>query len=45
MIPASKYFSTDEVATIELTEEEEKLAENIKVKIWWEKNTRKWNLF
>lgn len=41
MIPASKYFSTDEVAAIELTEEEKKMAEDIKVKIWREKNTRK----
>ncbi|KAG8138233.1 putative 10-formyltetrahydrofolate dehydrogenase protein [Naja naja] len=33
MIPASKYFSTNEVATIELTEEEKKMADDIK-SIW-----------
>ncbi|XP_070803916.1 mitochondrial 10-formyltetrahydrofolate dehydrogenase isoform X2 [Pituophis catenifer annectens] len=33
MIPASKYFSTDEVAAIEFTEEEKKMAEDIK-SIW-----------
>nr|XP_060632894.1 mitochondrial 10-formyltetrahydrofolate dehydrogenase isoform X1 [Anolis sagrei ordinatus] len=33
MIPASKYFSTDDISTIELTEEETKMAEDIK-SIW-----------
>lgn len=31
MIPASKYFSADETTTLELTEEEKKMAEDIKV--------------
>ncbi|POI31406.1 hypothetical protein CIB84_004843, partial [Bambusicola thoracicus] len=33
MIPASKYFSADETTTLELTEEEKKMAEDIKA-IW-----------
>ncbi|XP_060101565.1 mitochondrial 10-formyltetrahydrofolate dehydrogenase [Heteronotia binoei] len=33
MIPASKYFSSDEVSAIDLTEEEKKMAEEIK-SIW-----------
>nr|XP_056703525.1 mitochondrial 10-formyltetrahydrofolate dehydrogenase [Euleptes europaea] len=33
MIPASKYFSSDEVSAIDLTEEEKKMAEHIK-SIW-----------
>uniref|UniRef100_A0A8V5G5R9 10-formyltetrahydrofolate dehydrogenase n=1 Tax=Melopsittacus undulatus TaxID=13146 RepID=A0A8V5G5R9_MELUD len=33
MIPASKYFSTDETTALELTEEEKKMAEDIKA-IW-----------
>ncbi|XP_070610937.1 mitochondrial 10-formyltetrahydrofolate dehydrogenase [Erythrolamprus reginae] len=33
MIPASKYFSTDEIAAVELTAEEKKMADNIK-SIW-----------
>ncbi|XP_048355792.1 mitochondrial 10-formyltetrahydrofolate dehydrogenase isoform X2 [Sphaerodactylus townsendi] len=33
MIPASKYFSRDEVSTVNLTEEEKKMAEDIK-SIW-----------
>uniref|UniRef100_A0A8C3IIW8 10-formyltetrahydrofolate dehydrogenase n=1 Tax=Chrysemys picta bellii TaxID=8478 RepID=A0A8C3IIW8_CHRPI len=33
MIPASKYFSSDEMSVIELTEEEKKMAEDIK-SIW-----------
>ncbi|XP_028602504.2 mitochondrial 10-formyltetrahydrofolate dehydrogenase [Podarcis muralis] len=33
MIPASKYFSADELSAIELTEEEKEMAENIK-SIW-----------
>lgn len=31
MIPASKYFSADEKTTLELTEEEKKMAEDIRV--------------
>lgn len=31
MIPASKYFSADETVALELTEEEKKMAEDIKV--------------
>lgn len=31
MIPASKYFSADETTALELTEEEKKMAEDIKV--------------
>uniref|UniRef100_A0A8C0GCA7 10-formyltetrahydrofolate dehydrogenase n=1 Tax=Chelonoidis abingdonii TaxID=106734 RepID=A0A8C0GCA7_CHEAB len=33
MIPASKYFSSDEMSVLELTEEEKKMAEDIKT-IW-----------
>ncbi|KAJ6658879.1 hypothetical protein lerEdw1_019515 [Lerista edwardsae] len=33
MIPASKYFSTDEMSAVELTEEEKKMAEDVK-SIW-----------
>ncbi|XP_066490536.1 mitochondrial 10-formyltetrahydrofolate dehydrogenase isoform X1 [Tiliqua scincoides] len=33
MIPASKYFSTDEMSAVELTEEEKKIAEDVK-SIW-----------
>lgn len=31
MIPASKYFSADETTALELTEEEKKIAEDIRV--------------
>lgn len=31
MIPASKYFSADETTALELTEEEKKMAEDIRV--------------
>lgn len=31
MIPASKYFSADDTTTLELTEEEKKIAEDIRV--------------
>lgn len=31
MIPASKYFSADETTAVELTEEEKKIAEDIRV--------------
>lgn len=31
MIPASKYFSSEESASLELTDEEKKMAEEIKV--------------
>lgn len=31
MIPASKYFSADEKTSLELTEEEKKMAEDIRV--------------
>lgn len=31
MIPASKYFSVDDTIALELTEEEKKIAEDIRV--------------
>lgn len=45
MIPASKYFSTNEMSAVELTEEEKKMAENIKVVpklfLWFERRNTK----